>query len=303
MSEQDPAVLEPSPTNPPEGSPDPAATLEPAPLTGQEQPGGGPAPAEGGEGGAQKTEPPAWAAIPEASGVLEHESIAPLVEERVNTAREAAKKEGHSEAHRRLQPLMDRQQDTLRGIDERLTRFSTDWNRLTRAKDADGNPAIDPARLQDLLDDNRESLAALGGLHRNEGVWSGAAGLVKELANAMSSDAFSSDFRPRLERMQRGDTDSGIFTDMVEAIAGSAKKPLQDELKEAKAQITRLESEAREAKRNGQPAPANPPGGAATSPTDRAAADAVLRSGKTTPEEKKAAFQRKHGLDIASIGR
>jgi hypothetical protein len=188
--------------------------------------------------------------------------VKPLIEERLNTARETAKKEGASETHRRLQPLIDRHHDDLRGIDEKVGRFTDGWQRLTRAKDAEGNPVVDPARLQDLLDDNREAFAALGRMHRDEGVWSGAAGLVKELGDAMKSDTLASDFRPRLERLQRGDTDSGIFTDMVEAIADSAKQPLQEQLKEKDAQITRLESEAREAKRNGQAPPANPPGGA-----------------------------------------
>jgi hypothetical protein len=187
--------------------------------------------------------------------------VKPLHEERLNAARETAKKEGASETHRRMQPHIDRQLDAVRGINEKVEQFTSQWNRLARAKDPEGNLVVDPARLQDLLDDNREAFAALGGMHRTEGVWSGAAGLVKELGDAMKSDTLASDFRPRLERLQRGDTDSAIFTDMVEAIADSAKKPLQDQLKEKDAQITRLESEAREAKRNGQPAPANPPGG------------------------------------------
>lgn len=275
----DTATLEPSPTQPPAASPDPAATLEPAPLKAQDQPGGEPAPAEGDKGGAP--EPPAWATVETAEALFEHESVKPLHEERVSAARESGKKEGASDTHKRLQPLLDRQQDTLRGLDEKVGRFTTDWNRLTRAKDEAGNPAVDPARLQDLIDDNREALAALGGMSREEGVWSGAAGLVAELANAMNSDTFSSDFRPRLERKKRGDTDTAIFTDMVDAIADSAKKPLQGELKEAKAQITRLEGEAAQAKRNGQPSPATPPGGGGGGPKGRAEEDAILMNPET----------------------
>lgn len=255
----DPTELSPGQT--PTDSPEPTASLDPAPLQAQGEPGGEPAPVEGGEPGAQKPEPPAWAEVSEASELFELEGVKPLHEERVNTAREAAKKEGASETHRRMQPLIDRQQDTVRDINDKVGQFTSQWNRLTRAKDAEGNPTVDPARLQDLLDDNRDAFGALSGMHRTEGVWSGAAGLVKELGDAMKSDTLASDFRPRLERLQRGDTDSAIFTDMVEAIADSSKKPLQDELREAKAQITRLESEAREVQRNGQPAPANPPGG------------------------------------------
>ena len=270
----DPNDLSPGQT--PNDSPEPTATLEPAPLA-QDPPSGEPAPVEGGEPGAQEpAEPPAWAAISDASELLELEGVKPHLEERVNAARETAKKEGASETHRRLQPLLDRQQDTLRGIDEKVGRFTDGWNRLARTKDAEGNLTVDPARLQDLLDDNREAFAALGGMHRTEGVWSGAAGLVKELGDAMKSDTLASDFRPRLERLQRGDTDSAIFSDMVEAIADSATKPLQDELKESKAQITRLESEAREVKRNGQPAPANPPGGGGGLGKSKAEEDDIL---------------------------
>lgn len=252
-----------SPAQTPTDSPEPVAPLEPAPLQAQEQTGGEPAPVEGGEGGTEKPEPTAWASVPTAEELFEHESVKPLHEERLNAARETAKKEGASETHRRLQPLMDRQQDTLRGINDKVEQFTSQWTRLSRAKDAEGNPTVDPARLQDLLDDNREAFAALSGVQRSEGVWSGAAGLVKELADAMKSDTLLSDFRPRLDRMQRGDTDSGIFADMVEAIADSAKEPLKAELKEAQAQVKRLTDEAAQAKRNGQAPPANPPGGAA----------------------------------------
>jgi hypothetical protein len=269
-----------SPGQTPTGSPDSTTTLEPAPLA-QEKPDGEPAPVEGGEPGAQKPEPPAWATISDASELLDHEGVKPLHEERLSAAREEGKKEGASETHKRLQPLHDRQQDTLRGIDEKVGRFTDGWTRLARAKDAEGNPAIDPARLQELLDDNREAFAALGGLHRNEGTFSGYAGLVKELAKAMNSDSFGGDFQPRLERVYRGDTDSAIFTDMVEAIADEAKQPLQDQLKEKDAQITRLESEAREAKRNGQAPPANPPGGGGGGGTSREQEDEILSNPET----------------------
>jgi hypothetical protein len=269
-----------SPGQTPTDSPEPPATLEPAPLA-QEKPGDEPAPVEGEKVGAEKTEPPAWATISDASELLDHEGVKPLYDERVSTAREEGKKEGASETHKRLQPLHDRQQDTLRGIDEKVGRFTDSWTRLSRAKDADGNPVIDKAALQDLLDDNREAFAALGGLHRNEGTFSGYAGLVKELAKAMNSDTFGADFQPRLERVYRGDTDSAIFTDMVEAIADEAKKPVRDELKEAKAQVKRLEDEAVQVKRNGQAPPVNPPGGAGGGGTSREEEDKTLMNPET----------------------
>jgi hypothetical protein len=274
----DPNELSPGQT--PTGSPDSTTTLEPAPLA-QEKPGDGPAPVEGEKVGAEKTEPSAWAAISDASELLDHEGVKPLYDERLSTAREEGKKEGASETHKRLQPLHDRQQDTLRGIDEKVGRFTDSWTRLSRAKDADGNPVIDKAALQDLLDDNREAFAALGGLHRNEGTFSGYAGLVKELAKAMNSDTFGADFQPRLERVYRGDTDSAIFTDMVEAIADEAKKPVRDELKEAKAQVKRLEDEAVQVKRNGQAPPVNPPGGAGGGGTSREEEDKTLMNPET----------------------
>jgi hypothetical protein len=272
-----------SPAQTPTDSPEPTATLEPAPLSepAQAEPGGEPAQVEGEKVGAEKTEPPAWATVSDASELLDHEGVKPLHEERLNTARETAKKEGASETHRRLQPLIDRQQDTLRGIDEKVGRFTDSWNRIARTKDAEGNPVIDKAALQDLLDDNREAFAALGGLRQSEGMWSGAAGLVKELADAMKSESFTSAFRPRLERMQRGDTDSSIFADMVDAIADSAKEPLKAELKERDAKITRLETEVREAKRNGQPSPANPPGGGGGGGKSVAEEDDILMNPET----------------------
>ncbi len=252
-----------SPAPAPTDSPEPTTPLEPASLQTQEEPGGEPAQVEGGEGGTKEPEPTAWAGVTEASELFEHESVKPLHEERLNAARETAKKEGASETHKRLQPLLDRQNDTLRGIDQKVGDFTTAWTRLTRTKDTEGNPVVDPARLQDLLDDNKDAFSALSAVQRNEGVWSGAAGLVKELADAMKSDSLLSDFRPRLDRMQRGDTDTAIFSDMVDAIADTAKEPLKAELTEANAKIKRLEDEAKATQRNGQPAPANPTGGAA----------------------------------------
>jgi hypothetical protein len=68
---------------------------------------------------------------------------------------------------------------------------------------------------------------------------------------------------------------------MVEAIADEAKKPLQDELKEAKAQVKRLEDEAVQVKRNGQAPPANPPGGAGGGGKSKAEEDEILMNPET----------------------
>lgn len=270
-----------SPAQTPTDSPDPAATPDPEPLQAQGEPSGEPGQVGDGEGDAPKPGPVAWATIPEASDVIEHESIKPLVEERVTTAREQAQKEGRNQAFKELQPLHDRRVDEMRVIGEKIGRFSADITRMARAKGEDGQPAVDLARLQDLLDDNRETVALFNEERRKDGLWDGAASLVKELGDVMKSEALLSDFRPRLERLQRGGTDSSIFTDMVDAIADSAKEPLKAELKERDAKITRLEKEVRDAQRNGQPDPANPPGGAGGGGKSKAEEDEILMNPET----------------------
>jgi hypothetical protein len=152
---------------------------------------------------------------------------------------------------------------------------------MARAKGEDGQPAVDLARLQDLLDDNKETVALFNEERRRDGLWDGAASLVKELGDVVKSEALLSDFRPRLDRLSRGGTDSSIFTDMVDAIADSAKEPLKDELTEAKAKITRLETEVREAKRNGQAPPVNPPGGGGGGGKSKAEEDDILMNPET----------------------
>ncbi len=295
MSEQDPTALEPSPTPAPTDSPEPAATLEPASLQTQEQPGGEPAQVEGGEGGAQKTEPTAWASIPEPADVLEHESFKPLVEERVATAREVAKKEGHSEAHSRRQTLFEREAGEIQGAKEIADRFVTTWERLARTKDEAGQPAVDPARLQDLLDDNKGVFSKLSEIINSDAHWVGAQKLVNTLAQAMNAPDFATKFVPRVDRFRRDVEDAGLWTDMVEAIADSAKKPLQEQLKEKDAKITRLETEVREAKRNGQPSPANPPGGGGGAGKTKAEEDEILMNPGTDINVIKEIWARRKG--------
>jgi len=260
MEQQETATLA-SPAETPEGSLDTEATLQSAPQEAQAESTTEPTSPEGEEGGVEP-EPPAWASVSDAEALFEHESIQPLYEERLNAARETAKKEGHSDAHRRMQTLFERQSQDLGEIKANADRFTREWQRLTRAKDETGNPAVDPARLQDLLDDNAGVFAKIAEVVNGDANWVGAMQLVNTLAQAMKSPEFGQDFGPRLDRFRRGLEDQGLFAEMVEAIATGAKKPLQQELAEAKAQIKRLEDDVRASKRNSQPPPAEPGGGA-----------------------------------------
>jgi hypothetical protein len=82
---------------------------------------------------------------------------------------------------------------------------------------------------------------------------------------------------------------------MVEAIADEAKKPLQDELKEAKAQVKRLEDEAVQVKRNGQAPPANPPGGAGGGSKSKAEEDELMMNPTADIKVVKELFARRTG--------
>jgi len=180
---------------------------------------------------------------------MEIEEVKAHVGQRLEETREAAHKEGRSETQKRMQPLLEEQRGLLRTIDAKVGDFTTSWNKLVRKE------IIDRSEIEDLLEEHKDTFAALSGQHQQLGKWSGANALVYELSQAIDSDEFAQEYQSRLRNLQNGLADDKVFPDMVAEIAKAATKPLRDELTEARATIKRLEIEARADIRNGQQPP------------------------------------------------
>ncbi len=275
MSDDDPDTLTTEPlaeeaTKPSGEDPAAAAALQPPSDGTETKPGDGPEPSGDGDGDTPKKEaPPApvWAAITDPDELLRHEEFAPRIAER----EVAAQDKGRTEALETMRESHQAHEERLNAIDGKVGRFMGAFNKLTKGE----NP-ITVEALSDLMEEHSEAFDALRGVGQELGKWSGAAGLVNGLAEAIKSEEFGSKFRSRLSKMQRGLTDPTLFSDMASAIAGEAKKPLQDELKELKAQVERVEVEKKTLERNGTQPPADiagKGGGRKIDPSDSARLD------------------------------
>lgn len=252
---QPPPLAPGSPTDPPpEGlTPTPAPASAPE---AQPKPEGEVTPEGADTGGAP--EPPAWAKAESLDALFAHEEVLPGLNQRLDTARVEAQEEGRKDAQRRMQPLLNQQHEQLQAIDGKVNQFVTSWNKLVRASPDKGG--LERADVENLLEDHRDTFAALSGQHQELGKWAGANGLIHEIGQAIKSNELTTEFQGRLSQLQRGLSDATLFEDLAKAIASEVTKPLKAELEEAKATVTRLETEARTADRNGQRPPAEPAG-------------------------------------------
>lgn len=213
------------------------------------------------EGSTEETPPAPFgaslAALPTADAVLEHETIAPSVLERI----EEAKKEGNSQAHSRLQPYLNRLGDKLNTVDKQLPAFSNGWSTIVEQAEA-GN--LDSKTLRQFSTDpaNRDMFEALSGIHQDLGKESGVTDFVKEIGRVLNSQAFLDNFHPRARQMvrdandrnQTGNMDPALYQDFVTEIGSEVAKPLKAEIKELKAEVQKLEGEKRDIVRtNGKP--------------------------------------------------
>jgi hypothetical protein len=261
--------------SPPSEDPAAEAALQPPPDGAETKPGDAPAPSDGDEGETKEPEtppPPAWATLTDPDEVLAHETLAPRIAER----EDAALEKGRTEALETMREANQAREERLNAIDGKLGRFVGEFNKLSRLGPEGERPLITKEALGDLMEEYRDMFAAITGEGQDLGKWSGAAGLVNELAKAVKSEDFGEKFRTRLTKMQRGLTDPTLFTDMATAISVEAKKPLQEEIKELTAKVERLEVEAKTAERNGTKPPAEPAGKGGGGTMTRAEEDAIL---------------------------
>ena len=279
MADDNTATLTDSPPQSPDESLTAAAARPPAPLEAQPKPDEAVTQSEGDDGGAkpEEKETPVrpWAEVETTEALLEHEAVAPLISERLDAARDEARKQGLSDAQSRMQPLLDRNQGTLDRIDAGVQKFVSAFNRLVRTKDGEGTPVVAKSQIEELLEDHKETFAALAGTDRELGKWAGGNGLIKGLATALSSQEFGTEFHGRLDQMQRGLNDEHLYADIVKAISDEATKPLKVEIKELKAKVESVKVEHRSAERDGTKPPADVSGTGGGGPITRAALKAM----------------------------
>lgn len=170
---------EAAPANPLEGElpASPASEqpeVQPAPASGPEG-----QPPEGEEAGA---EPPPWASITEASAVLDHEAIRPLVEESNATASKTSYDQAYGDVQGRLQPLYAKNRETLNSI----TAANDDI--LTQIRRAREDNVLDGRTLEDLLRHHRPALDTLRGVQVSETVGNVLGDLAQRFGFTISPD-------------------------------------------------------------------------------------------------------------------
>ncbi len=261
------ATLTESPAESPKESLAADAALEAAPLEEQPKPDEPVTQTEGDDSGAEKPEeapPRPWAEVETTDALFEHESVAPILSERLDVAREEGQKTGQSDALARLQPLHDKNLGTLTAIAEGVDAVQNGLRRMVRAG------LIEENQLNDLMEDHKGAFEGMRGVHQEIGKWSGANGVISGLAQALNSTEFRSEFTTRLGSMERGLADEKVWPDIVKAISDAVVKPLKTEIKELKAKAERVEVEHRAAARSETKPPADVAGaGAAGAKSDR----------------------------------
>ncbi len=171
---------EAAPANPLEGE----VPASPA----SEQPEVQPAPVSGPEEQAPEGEPavgetqPAWASITEASAVLEHESIKPLVEESNATASKTSYDKAYTDVQARLQPIYQKTRETLDNIS------TANEDILTQLRRAVEDKVLDGRALEDLFRHHRPALDTLRGVQVSETVGNVLGDLAQRIGFTISPD-------------------------------------------------------------------------------------------------------------------
>lgn len=238
---------------PPQGLPDPAPpATDAAPATNGvtdpvipqgdlgETPGQTPP-------GTDTPPPPAWAEAADVDAVLAVESVA----ERVTAMREEHKaehiEEGRKTAQSQLQPILQGNQKRLGEIQAGVQTFVRTWNKAVKAGD------FTQAEATDLIEEHRSTFETLAQVQMDAGRWEGRGEWIN-LAGKLDS-GIPSEFGPRFQALQQGLDDPTFTDDFLKAVGKAVADPIRAELTEAKANIARLEGEARDAGRISQPAP------------------------------------------------
>ena len=291
-------------TAPPTAEPPPAGLPDPTPPSDASASDNGvaapasPPQGEQGEGqGQTPTEPgteeaPAWAAAEDVDAVLAVEPVA----QRLETMRAEAKtehlEEGRRTAQSQIQPTIQANQQRLDNINKGVQDFVRSWNKGVKAGEFTQEQATD------LIEEHRDTFEALAQVQLESGRWEGRGEWIN-IAGKIDP-AIPTEFNPRFQALQQGLDDPTFTDDFLKAIGKAVADPIKAELKEANANIARLQSEATAAGRTEAKPPATL-GGRGGAGAGKIGPDAIIQSPTSTVEEKKAAFQEKHGLDIAAV--
>lgn len=240
---------------------------------------------DGEEAGAEDQPTTPWwreETIESEEGILAHESLQPILEERDNKSF----KRGRSETHGRMQGFLETQTTLIKSIDVGIQQFVTDWQDLQEDADKDTVKG-----LNRLLRTHKPVFDSLRGLHQEGGRWSGAKGIVAELGSITGDPTLFTEFGPRLDHLSQGDTDPSLFSDLLSSITKSAQEAWEKvERPKLEAQIKkRLEAQARNTTRQDKKPPVKPAGGGGGTETS------AKSSSQVTGEQRADAFEKKHG--------
>ena len=222
-------------------SPDPQPTASPAATPAESAPvDAAPAPETTEEsGGEAEVEPTPEVLL---TNLAEH------VQER----EKAARKEGRSETHSRMQPSIQRLEGDMKRINQGIQDFAgefTEWRE---------DPATDQKALDRLITKHRDTFDALGQVQLERGGWQGWAGFVNNLAAQSKNAELAQEFLPRLQHLANGDSDDGFWPDLVEHLTDAAeKKGFEEGRKKGNKETT--DRHAAEARDNGRQKEAPPP--------------------------------------------
>ncbi len=285
----------PDPVDPPPAAPasDNGATEPASPQGEQGEDKGLPQPEPTTEATPTETPPEhPWAGAADVDAVLAVESVAERVKTMAEEGITNATEEGRRTAQSQLQPILQANQQRLEGIDKHLGDHARAWNKLVKSG------GITQEEATDIIEANPGYFDALRGVQLENGRWEGRGEWIR-LAGEIDA-SIPTEFTPRFQALQSGLDDPTFTTDFLKAVGKAVADPIRAELKEAKANIERLESQARTAGRTETKPPATL-GGRGGASAAAIGPDAIIQSPTSTVEEKKAAFKEKHGVDIATV--
>ena len=178
----------------------------------------------------------------------EFESDPEFTDWREQTEKEARKK-GLSEAQSRLQPMIQRYQSlsatAAQGINEMGTLL----------KKAASQGLLDAETLTEALQPNSAAWQALNNISHEEGTFTGAKGLLYDIAVAADSNEILQTFMPRIDAVRIGDDSrNAVAADLLDAIKADAEKKAEERgYKRGLAEAKKLGSEeAKQGARTGK---------------------------------------------------
>ena len=243
-----PEVTTPDPA-PPAQEPSEAAPSSPSQGDGSEIQGTTTDP------GASPAEPPAWAAASDVEAVLAVESVS----KRVSELKTEATETGRRNAQSQIQPSVQANQQRLDQLNGGIQNILRSWNKIVKSG------TLTQEEASEIIEENRGTFEALAKYDLERGRWEGRGewiGLAGQIDPAITAE-----FQPRFDALMNNLDDPTFTSDFLKAVGKAVADPVRTELTEAKANVARLEDEARKAGRTTNPSPPNLGGVGGSVPT------------------------------------